>query len=200
MSRLFLGFVLCLALTRHGLGAETVRVFVYRHKHFVGSGFSPPVYCDEVQLARMENGRYFVVTLPPGKHEFRSNDKQSGIELDAKEGQDYYIRVEITLGVFKALLVGTPSEQGSYAVRMLKPLDPDKIKDSARVPSSASAPVEDRRRSEARPLMNSDVIALKTAGMGDEVIIAKIRNTANQGRGQRHGYHRHGGIRKAEIG
>src|ERR1022692_1708781 len=114
ISRLFLGFVLCLPLARYGLGSEKVRVFVYRYKQFYGSAISPSVYCDEVQMARMENGRYFVVTLPPGKHEFRSNDKQSGMELDAKEGQDYYIRVEITLGVFKALLVGTPSEQGSY--------------------------------------------------------------------------------------
>ena len=182
MLRLFLGFVLCLPLTRHGLGTEPVRVFVYRYKQFVGSAISPSVYCDEVQLARMENGRYFVVTLPPGKHELRSNDKQSGIELDAKEGQDYYIRVEIAPGVAKGhgRLVATPSEQGSYEIRKLKPLDPDKIKDSAPAPGSASAPAEDQHRLEARPLMNSDVIALKTAGMGDEVIVAKVRSTANQ--------------------
>src|ERR1035438_2073152 len=85
ISRFFLGFVLSLPLTSQALATETARVFVYRYKQFVGSAISPSFYCDEVQWARMENGRYFVVTLPPGKHELRSNDKQSGIELDAKE-------------------------------------------------------------------------------------------------------------------
>src|SRR5262252_11158775 len=70
-------------------------VYVYRYKQFVGSALAPSVYCDEVQLARMENGRYFAVKLDAGKHSFRSNDTQSGIELDAKAGHEYYIRVEI---------------------------------------------------------------------------------------------------------
>ncbi len=43
----------------------------------------------------MENGRYFAVTLDPGKHTFRSNDAQSGVELELKAGQDYFVRVEI---------------------------------------------------------------------------------------------------------
>jgi hypothetical protein len=182
ISRLFLGFVLCLPLARYGLGSEKVRVFVYRYKQFYGSAISPSVYCDEVQMARMENGRYFVVTLPPGKHEFRSNDKQSGMELDAKEGQDYYIRVELAPGFAKGhgRLVATPLEQGSYEIRKLKPLDPDRIMGSARILSPASAGAENQRPIEARPLVNSDVTALKAAGMGDEVIIAKIRSTANQ--------------------
>src|ERR1035438_519034 len=140
ISRFFLGFVLSLPLTSQALATETARVFVYRYKQFVGSAISPSFYCDEVQMARMENGRYFVVTLPPGKHDFRSNDKQSGIELDAKEGQDYYVRLEIAPGVAKGhgRLVATPSEQGSYEIRKLKPLDPDKIMGSARILSPTS--------------------------------------------------------------
>ena len=34
-------------------------VYVYRYKQFVGAALAPSVYCDDVQLARMENGRYF---------------------------------------------------------------------------------------------------------------------------------------------
>jgi hypothetical protein len=181
ISRLLLGFLLCLPLACDGLAAEPARVFVYRYKQFVGSAISPSFYCDEVQLARMENGRYFVVTLPPGKHEFRSNDKQSGIEVDAKEGQDYYIRVEIATGFAKGhgRLVATSPDQGSYEIRKLKALDPDKIKDGARILSSGSTRAEDQRPLEPQ-LVNSDITALKTAGIGDDVIIAKIRNTANQ--------------------
>src|SRR5258707_9599036 len=45
---------------------DKARVFVYRYKQFVGSALEPSVYCDENQLARMDNGRFFIVELPPG--------------------------------------------------------------------------------------------------------------------------------------
>src|SRR5215469_9778058 len=76
-------------------------VYVYRYKQFVGSALAPSVYCDEVQLARMENGRYFLVRMEPGNHSFRSNDAQSGVALDLKAGQEYFIRVDIATGMLK---------------------------------------------------------------------------------------------------
>ena len=106
-------------------------VFIYRYKQFVGSALAPSVYCDETELARMENGRYFAVKLDPGKHTFRSNDKQSGTELDVKAGQQYFLRVEIAAGVMKGhgRLVLTAPEQGSYELSSskLKPLDSKKV-------------------------------------------------------------------------
>jgi hypothetical protein len=112
-------------------------VYVYRYKQFVGSALAPSVYCDEVQLARMENGRYFAVTTDPGKHIFRSNDTQSGIDLDVKAGQTYFIRVEIATGMMKGhgrLLLTSP-EQGRYELQSskLKPLDSSKVADQAHV-------------------------------------------------------------------
>jgi hypothetical protein len=116
-----------------------VTVYIYRYKQFVGSALSPSVYCDEGELARMENGRFFAVKLPAGKHTFRSNDKQSGIEVDLKSGQDYYVRVEIAAGMMKGhgRLVLTAPEQGSYETKKLKPLDRDKVKDNDRVITAA---------------------------------------------------------------
>jgi len=118
-------------------GDTKATVFVYRYKQFTGSALSPSVYCDEVQLAKMENGRYFTVRIDPGKHIFHSNDKQAGIELDLKAGQQYFVRVEIATGFMKGhgrLLLVAP-EQGSYELKSskLKPLDADKVVDGARV-------------------------------------------------------------------
>ena len=112
-------------------------VHIYRYKQFVGGALEPSVYCDEVQLARMDNGRYFAAVVDPGKHTFRSNDTQSGIELDAKAGQEYFIRVEIATGFAKGhgrLILMSP-EQGSYELKSkkLKPLDASKVMDKARV-------------------------------------------------------------------
>jgi hypothetical protein len=110
-------------------------VYFYRYKQFVGAALSPSVYCDETELARMDNGRYFAVTLAPGHHTFRSNDKQSGIELDLKPGEKDYIRVEIVPGMAKGhgRLVSVQSEQGSYEIKKLKPLESDKVKDPQHV-------------------------------------------------------------------
>ena len=116
---------------------QTSVVYVYRYKQFVGSALAPSVYCDEVQLARMDNGRYFAVNIDPGQHTFRSNDKQSGIQLDVKPGQEYFIRLEIAAGFMKGhgRLILTAAEQGRYELQsnQLKPLDASKVADSSRV-------------------------------------------------------------------
>lgn len=115
-------------------------VYFYRYKQFVGSALAPSVYCDEGELARMENGRFFVAKFAPGKHVFRSNDKQSGIESELKGGQEYYIRVELVPGAMKGhgRLVLVQAEQGAYEIKKLKPLDSDKVKDTEHVPAVAS--------------------------------------------------------------
>jgi hypothetical protein len=112
-----------------------VTVYIYRYKQFVGSALSPSVYCDDTELARMENGRFFAAKLSSGKHTFHSNDKQAGIDVDLKSGQDYYIRVEIAAGMMKGhgrMMLIAP-EQGSYEIKKLKPLDSDKVKDTQHV-------------------------------------------------------------------
>src|SRR5260221_931503 len=115
--------------------ASKATVYVYRYKQFVGKALSPSVYCDEAELARMENGRYFTVKLDPGKHSFRSNDKQSGVDLDIKAGQSYFIRLEIATGFMKGhgRLILVAGEQAGYEIKQLKPLDENKVVDTARV-------------------------------------------------------------------
>lgn len=125
------------ASTQPGSSPSKASVYIYRYKQFVGSALAPSVYCDETQLARMENGRYFTVRLDPGSHTFRSNDTQSGIALDLKAGQEYFVRVEIATGLLKGhgRLILTSPEQGRYELQSskLKPLDGDKVTDKAHV-------------------------------------------------------------------
>lgn len=115
--------------------ASKATVYIYRYKQFVGSALAPSVYCDGNQLARMENGRYFTVKLDPGKHTFTSNDKQSGVDLEAKAGEEYFIRVDLAAGFAKGhgRLVLMSREQGGYELQSdkLKPLDEDKVVDKA---------------------------------------------------------------------
>jgi hypothetical protein len=121
-----------------------VTVFVYRYKQWVGSALEPAIYCDEVEIAKMDNGAYFKVMLDPGKHTFQSNDKQSGVVLDLKSGEDYYIRMELVEGVWKGKgrLVLVPKEQGAFEIQKLKPLDKKKIKDTSKAFTDDKAPAK----------------------------------------------------------
>ena len=111
-------------------------VYVYRKNHTSGPPpNSPSVYCDEHELARMQNGRYFSVRLDAGKHTFRSTDGQSVTDLDVKDGQTYYIRGEVVPVKLKprGRLTLMSKEEGASDVRVLKPLDAAMVKDSGRV-------------------------------------------------------------------
>jgi hypothetical protein len=111
--------------------SDKVTVYVYRYKQFTGSALEPAVYCDEKKIAAMDNGRYFKVILEPGKHTFQSNDKQSGVEIDLKNGEEYYIRVDIATGFWKGhgRLTMIQKEQGSFEIKKLKPIGKEKIVD-----------------------------------------------------------------------
>jgi hypothetical protein len=125
------------ATTQPATQMEKATVYFYRYKQYAGSALAPSVYCDEAELARMENGRYFTVKLAPGKHTFRSNDKQSGAEVDLKPGQEYFLRVEIAAGFMKGhgRLIAVVPEQARFELRAknLKPLDADKVTDKEKV-------------------------------------------------------------------
>jgi len=125
-------------------------VYIYRYKQFTGGALEPSVYCDGKELARMDNGRYFKVKLTPGKHAFRSNDKQSGIEFETKAGEEYYIRVDIATGFWKGhgRLTLLQKEQGSYEVKKLQPLAADKIKDKTLVIMEAGVEKKEDKKAE----------------------------------------------------
>jgi hypothetical protein len=133
--------------------ADKATIYFYRYKQYAGSALSPSVYCDEAQLARMENGRYFTVKLDPGKHTFRSNDKQSGAEVDLKAGQEYFMRVEIAAGFMKGhgRIVVVAPEQARYELKAknLKPLDADKVVDKTLVSLEPMPSAEGEKSKEA---------------------------------------------------
>jgi hypothetical protein len=144
-------------------------VFVYRYKQFIGAALAPSVYCDEVQLARMENGRYFTTTVEPGKHIFRSNDEQSGIVLLAAAGQQYFIRVDIAAGFMKGhgRLQLMDVQQGTYELTSdkLKPLDAGKVIAKDKVSVEVAHPQPPSQAVQAAPAAAPAASALAPATM-----------------------------------
>ena len=105
-------------------------IYFYRIKQFAGSSLEPTVYCDEKELARMDNGRYFGVTLSPGKHVCRMGDKQTGFEIEVKGDETYYGKVSIEAGFWKGhgRLTLVQPEQGGFELKKVKLLGASKVK------------------------------------------------------------------------
>lgn len=114
---------------------EPVTVYIYRPKKIVGSGLDPSVFCDGVELGRMDNGRFIVLKLKAGKHLIHMTDKQKGYELNMAGGQTYYFRVGIEAGTWKGQgkITLDENERGAAEVKKLKPLGKDKIKDQTMI-------------------------------------------------------------------
>jgi Protein of unknown function (DUF2846) len=108
--------------------SDSAYLRVYRQKRFTGSALAPSVYVDDKQIARVGNGRRFTMRLLPGSHTVRSDDKSSAITVDAKPGQEYYVRVEEATGFWKGhgKLTLVMPEQGSPEYKLQKPVEEDR--------------------------------------------------------------------------
>jgi len=105
--------------------ATTALLRVYRARRFVGSGLAPSIFVDDKEVVRIGNGRRATIKLTPGAHTVRSDDKSSAIALDAKSGQEYYVRVDEEPGAWKGhgKLTLLMPEQGSAEYKLQKPAE-----------------------------------------------------------------------------
>jgi hypothetical protein len=74
------------------------------------------------------NGRRASIKLTPGTHTIRSDDKSPAVSIDAKPGQDYFIRVDEETGFWKGhgKLTMLLPEQGRAEFQLQKPVEEDR--------------------------------------------------------------------------
>lgn len=105
-------------------GSDFVHLHIYRQRRAVNSTFEPSIFVDDKQIARITNGSRFTIKLSPGAHTIRSDDNSSAISLDAKSGQEYYIRVDEIVGLkARGKLTMMSPEQGGPECKLQKPLE-----------------------------------------------------------------------------
>jgi Protein of unknown function (DUF2846) len=109
---------------------EEATVYIYRPKKWVGRALEPSVFVDDVELARMDNGRYFAFKMKPGKHIVHMTDDKKGYAIDMGPGQTYYFRVGLEAGMWKGhgKITLDDAERGIKEIKKLKFLGQDKIK------------------------------------------------------------------------
>jgi len=54
----------------------------------------PKLYCGKAEVARLQNGTAFQLTLPAGRYWFRSNSTKRPVPLTLEEGGEYDLRVD----------------------------------------------------------------------------------------------------------
>ncbi len=118
-----------------GANSDKVTVVVYRVKAFRARALEPSLFCDDIQVARMDNGRYFTLNLDPGKHVIKSNDEATEVLIDGKAGDTHYVRINLVSGAWKfwgGVTQASP-ETAQQQLRKLKPLGAKKVKDTSLV-------------------------------------------------------------------
>jgi hypothetical protein len=108
---------------------QEAQLTVYRPKHFHGSTLAPSVYLDDKQVARLHNGRYFSLKTKPGKHRLSSSAKEPPLEIGLKPGETAYLEMVVKQGTWRGggLLIPTPSEDATSAIKKLRPADHNDI-------------------------------------------------------------------------
>jgi hypothetical protein len=116
-------------------GESKALIYVYRKKNFNTRNMQPSVYVDGEEVARMDDGKFFVVKLNPGKHNLEVNKGHSGAQIDMKAGEQYYFRVDIKAGFLKGRSEVTymQKEQGALEIQKMNPLEDKWIKDKSKV-------------------------------------------------------------------
>ena len=115
--------------------SEAATVFIYRPNKWAGRALEPSVFVDETELARMDNGRYFAIKVPPGKHIIRMTDDKKGYAIDMGPGQTYFFRIGLEAGMWKGhgKITLDDRERAVEEIKKLKFIGQDKVKASALV-------------------------------------------------------------------
>lgn len=110
-------------------------VYIYRPSKMMGKALEPSVFVDDIELARMDNGRYFALKLKPGKHIIHMTEDKKGYAIDMDPGQTYYFRIGIEMGMWKGhgKLTLDDANRAIAEIKKLKFLGQDKIKNPTMV-------------------------------------------------------------------
>src|SRR6266850_4391372 len=104
---------------------QTATLVFYREKRFYGSGLKPQIYVNGEEIAKLDNGRFFVLALKPGTYQIEFSPKQDPLQIEAKPGQTEFMEMLIISDSWKGegRLIPADSDNAREALAKLKPLD-----------------------------------------------------------------------------
>ncbi len=118
------------------------KAIVYIYRRTDKMRLRPSVFVDNKEVARTEDGRFFVLKLDPGPHDITVNKGKSGGTVQFQAGRRYFFRSSFEPDFWKprGTLELIPRETARLEVAKLQPLDPKSIKDKNLVVSNYPEP------------------------------------------------------------
>ena len=96
--------------------AGSGQVVFYRPGSMLGAALGCTVHEGAPQLARLGNGKFYVVSAAPGKHEYSTHGEATDrLTLEVEEGETYFVRCNIGMGVMSGRANLSPSDEASFA-------------------------------------------------------------------------------------
>ncbi len=122
MKRIFFVLIICLASAS---AQDAVKTTIYRPKRNAFAMSTPSVYIDNQEVARLDNGRFLVLALSPGKHVVTSSMKTAPLAVDVEPGKPLYFEMVILPGTWRGggRLIPVAEDDALPALKKLKPLD-----------------------------------------------------------------------------
>lgn len=107
-----------------------------------GSGGTFPVFCDDIEIARLKRKYFFKIKLEPGLHTFRS-DTGDPVSINLEPGRIYYLKMKESFQFpkMRGTIIIDEGPVGPQSYRLpgtleIKPLEATYIKDHSRVITS----------------------------------------------------------------
>jgi hypothetical protein len=90
-------------------------VVFFRPSKFVGAAIGFKVRENGVELGKLRNGKYFVLKVAPGTHQYEVHSEAKDIlTLEVEAGQTYYVQGVLGMGVVAGRPNLTPSDQATF--------------------------------------------------------------------------------------
>lgn len=94
------------------------QVVFFRPGSIMGAALGCTVHEGDQQVARLGSGKYYVVEAEPGVHLYNTRgEAKDEITLEIEEGETYFIRCNIGMGVMAGRANLSPSDRATFAQR-----------------------------------------------------------------------------------
>lgn len=90
-------------------------VVFFRPSKFVGAAIGFKVRENGVELGKLRNGKYFMLKVAPGTHQYEvHSETKDTLTLEVEAGQTYYVQGVLGMGVVAGRPNLTPSDQSTF--------------------------------------------------------------------------------------
>jgi hypothetical protein len=128
----FLSFAAATEQTSTSPQGDEAKVYVYASQKTKEIAFrvTASIYLDDKLIAKLPNGRYFLVSVTPGTHSFYGKSKKrGGVEANFEAGKFYYLRLGWEGSLTPNGLSVSPPDNARFDLKHSKPIDEKDIRD-----------------------------------------------------------------------